>query len=357
MPGLCALRTSFVSSSPVLVVSFLLLFRPSVVDAQRINDYITVRPARVYIPVPLGESVRQNLSLSASGIEPRNYHILFGQVAEVRTFDRTGRQASEFSPSSATDAVIGATGLNWFANDSAIILDKREQRAVVFHFGRAGLRYIRSVSLPVEIDDICVMNGRLYSHSSAGVPTIYSTDMAGGQAKKFVARFDSAPITRLGETLQSAMLRCIPEKRILVVVPLYAARVSAFSDGGKQLWSYDLRNHKRIQVVQNGEVSIQMSTPPAGYHQAISAYQVGRDVLAVQLALVLPRTRRDDRWSVLETRFLLIDSGTELPATEKLPQIVGVGRDFLALADSGLASKIAIHPFSTASRGQLGRAQ
>lgn len=196
-------------------------------------------------------------SIVDMAVDSLGFWILDDAGLTLSRFDRAGQYVA-----STTGAAAGRSAFGWPVQLE--VLQGASPRAYVLDLEAGSLRqFVLSTAALVESDPIPVPDGTT-SFCIAGATILVLTpgdstllrqiDAYGSETRRYAA---SAPYSRDSVSgpftgiLHDAHLVCLPDRRMAVIVPRYAGRVTAVDTVGAVVWSRDLSDFVERQWVFN----------------------------------------------------------------------------------------------------------
>lgn len=257
------------------------------------------------------------------------------ELATLRAIASTGEGQKVETKSSAD-------GRGWHVMPHAIastrhgsrlfILDRQNARLFRLDASTSPLRQVAEVEVDESVRDMCAVGEYLVTIADGAEHTvsIFTDDLQ--RLRSFTIVDALAPRHPLSGT-SAARLTCLDDSRHFMVSGVFTPTLVLADIEGVVRWATQLKRY-RMPEVRGLDDGVATLIPPDGHHMLLTAVQVARKVVAIQLGLRL-RARVPSVSTTIETRFVSLADGREMEVSRTLPRIVGRGAGRLWFLSNG----------------------
>lgn len=250
-----------------------------------------------------------------------NIYSIDSEQNKILSFASTGKYRFAFGRSgTGVGEFFVPRALAVDENDHLYVYDAGTQRVTEYSAAPAGSAppsIVKSIEVGVSASDMCVMDGSLFLFGfdlkREGI--IHRFVLKDEQVRSFGKAYGA--YGRLAQaTLASGRIECLRDPARIVAVPRIYPEVRAYTVDGNLLWSMTLPAY-RVTVVEENNRRATFTELEGGFHSAVSAFEVAKDVVVVQLGHYIGR----ETLVGIETRILSATDGEQIGVQDDLPAL------------------------------------
>jgi outer membrane protein assembly factor BamB len=201
------------------------------------------------------------------------------------------------------------------------MLDGRRPRIVAATLKSSLPRITPVLDVPGTPIDFCATKDRIITYGTDSGGTIRAFSDAGRPLWAQLVRPGSER-PQAAFALARGGIYCAEQAGVVLVVSTFEPIVRAFSlSNGKQVWSTALSPFTSIEMDSTDAYRTVITIPPTGHDQTIGAYGAQKNLVAIQIAHIDPRTGQFDRR--IDTRLLAANTGTQVDRRQGLFRVIG----------------------------------
>ena len=267
---------------------------------------------------------------------------VYSGVGEFLTsFGRRGEGPGEFRiPVSISVGVDG----------SVFVLDPGNLRISVFHLADSEYELEREIPLTFPPEDLCVTgDDRLFLLGYREEFTIHEINALGEILHSMAPAVEAEDFRdtrwhlRVKQAYATGFLVCPPDTDFLVFLSKHFGFVQAFDRGGSLAWQHQIEGFKGIRLRQTERGTLQFAPADGNLSTSETAAGIvdsGSERVTIQFGTTRPGT--DNDFSVIETRYLSLQNGTEIERRTDLPHIGDSKGSLLVAFENSPFPKISI---------------
>jgi hypothetical protein len=260
-----------------------------------------------------------------------NVYILDQQANELRVFDKSGAFVARSSGRGQGPGELHiAQAVDLLADGRVAVLDQGNGRISVYAVDKGAAAPMPSFRFrEVSVNNLCTLGTDLYLYGYFDGKVLRRLTSSGALVGDFGLSLRSFDHPVANSVTRGPMI-CVSPANLIVYTNSDRPEVVSVHADGREAWRTTLRGFTEMIVAPVAGGGVRYSAPPGGYYHMIrSAFLVSPGVLAIQIERHEERSR-----GPIETRFLAVDTGTELGSQAGLPLILSaLGDMFVGMAD------------------------
>jgi hypothetical protein len=261
--------------------------------------------------------------------------VLDGRHSVVRVFDANGRyENSVGGPGMGPGELRAPKSLVIGTNGSLYVFDAT-RRVHVFTRRANAHRYQRTVTLPVDAADACLLGEELLvlGMSATDSAVLHVFDQSLKWRRSFGVVYRSGSLLVDIQVGQGRLL-CLDRPRVAIISPLsILGEIRAYSVAGKELWVTRLDGMRPIDFEETGG-GLVVEIPAGGFHRFQSLFAGADGSVYAQVSLETREGRQSLRpYSQLLTVRLRLENGRGDVVSVTAPRLSTVGSRVASLND------------------------
>lgn len=249
----------------------------------------------------------------------------------IDRYDLSGEYKTSFPEGEIAGRHLAPRAFAVTSNGVVGLLDTYGQSVFLFRLHKGSEKFLVAVNLPSAPVSICAGEKEFFVSLGESDGAVYRVSEQGTNSLAFKVDVPHG-IPEMQRHLHDQNLICFAGQRTVLSYSESMPNLAAYSMNGMLRWRTRLKGFKQLEIGQETEYRMRISSPVGGNHRVVAAFLADPHVVAIQLQLV---NQGRDAKPNNETRFLSLDRGTELARTESLPSIATVsGRQAYGLATS-----------------------